>query len=562
MKPLTCLRFAIFILAVGLASTASANWMGGFVLESGDAARFGHGQLARINFDFSVTNANGARFVVWGFDDGSSIPGQIWGGSSVYAMGTEASHTNFITYNVGDVEVDQYRIVMFDPVTSAVLLEMFLPVEYFFGPHGVTDIQLSHTSPSWLRNEDFLTIDFAYQTDEPGGVRISARPTTNGTLTPGYGASGVGLSPVGSGTSSQSFTFPSAPADVDAIWFRVYNADYSALLMDFQYPIDMHWGPHGISNITISPSSPECLAHDQRVTVEFDYATSDPGGCLAWAKGANPDGGSILYQSYNGSIPLPQTGHLVREFWFQPAAGEGEVGFVRLSMADASNTEEYLVVMIPVFYKFGPNAVQNVQFHPASPAVLDPGDRVDITFDYVTTEAGGARVWEFPYTHSLPSTNYGVSGSLLYTGTGSGTGFFTINTGGAIVTKVRMGMWNADQSVFLTENFVAGQFNFGGIGGLSAVEGLPPVPGLVLGQNYPNPFNPATSISFDLPTAGHVSLKVYDVRGRLARTLVDGPMPAGPNVVSFDGTGLASGTYFYAIDTAHGVEAKQMVLIK
>ncbi|MDX1672389.1 MAG: T9SS type A sorting domain-containing protein [Balneolaceae bacterium] len=85
---------------------------------------------------------------------------------------------------------------------------------------------------------------------------------------------------------------------------------------------------------------------------------------------------------------------------------------------------------------------------------------------------------------------------------------------------------------------------------------------LVLQQNYPNPFNPGTVIRFSLPQAGDVQLKVYDLTGRLIQTLVNGERPAGLHEVTFDGSRLASGIYFYQLVTGQEVMTRKMTLIK
>jgi hypothetical protein len=83
-----------------------------------------------------------------------------------------------------------------------------------------------------------------------------------------------------------------------------------------------------------------------------------------------------------------------------------------------------------------------------------------------------------------------------------------------------------------------------------------------LGQNYPNPFNPSTAIRFDLPSRSFVTLKVYDMVGREAATLVNGFQEAGSHEIKFDASGLPSGIYFYRIATDKFVETKKLVLIK
>ncbi|KPL07294.1 hypothetical protein AMJ86_04795, partial [bacterium SM23_57] len=68
-----------------------------------------------------------------------------------------------------------------------------------------------------------------------------------------------------------------------------------------------------------------------------------------------------------------------------------------------------------------------------------------------------------------------------------------------------------------------------------------------LHQNYPNPFNPETTIPFDLPQAGRVTLQVFNIIGQQVAVVVDRPLPARFHHVSWNGSGLSSGVYFYRI---------------
>lgn len=83
-----------------------------------------------------------------------------------------------------------------------------------------------------------------------------------------------------------------------------------------------------------------------------------------------------------------------------------------------------------------------------------------------------------------------------------------------------------------------------------------------LSQNYPNPFNPTTEIRFAIPTNEHVSLKVYDLSGKLIRTLVDDFMSVGSYNVNFNAQGLSSGVYFYKLSSGSFTQVKRMTLIK
>ena len=83
-----------------------------------------------------------------------------------------------------------------------------------------------------------------------------------------------------------------------------------------------------------------------------------------------------------------------------------------------------------------------------------------------------------------------------------------------------------------------------------------------LGQNYPNPFNPITNITFQVPITSHVTLSVYDMLGREVAVLVNERQEAGVHEVKFDGSGLASGIYFYRIQAGNFVETKKLLLLR
>jgi len=98
---------------------------------------------------------------------------------------------------------------------------------------------------------------------------------------------------------------------------------------------------------------------------------------------------------------------------------------------------------------------------------------------------------------------------------------------------------------------------------------VPEIPAFVnaLHANEPNPFNPSTTIRYSLAAPGRVDLRIHDLRGRVVRTLVAAERPAGGHMELWDGRDdagrrVASGVYFYRIETGAFVQARKMLLLK
>ncbi len=109
----------------------------------------------------------------------------------------------------------------------------------------------------------------------------------------------------------------------------------------------------------------------------------------------------------------------------------------------------------------------------------------------------------------------------------------------------------ADESVLLKTS----QSNVG-YKGVMAVENYD------LAQNYPNPFNPSTTINYQIPEDGMVTMKIYDILGKEVKTLVNEEKPSGRYEAKFDANNLASGVYIYRIQVNDFVSTKKMMLLK
>jgi hypothetical protein len=134
-------------------------------------------------------------------------------------------------------------------------------------------------------------------------------------------------------------------------------------------------------------------------------------------------------------------------------------------------------------------------------------------------------------TRNLHSVFFYINDNVGYAVGDSGTILKTTDGGGPIVSV------NSQQSAQLSQEFS-------------------------LWQNFPNPFNPTTVIRYQLPVRSHVILKLYDEIGREVSVLVDGMEQAGFHEASIDGSGLASGMYFYTLIAGEFRSVKKFLLLR
>jgi hypothetical protein len=81
-------------------------------------------------------------------------------------------------------------------------------------------------------------------------------------------------------------------------------------------------------------------------------------------------------------------------------------------------------------------------------------------------------------------------------------------------------------------------------------------------QNYPNPFNPSTTIRYQVPEDGMVTLKIYDILGKEVTTLVNESKTTGRYELNFNASNLASGVYIYRIQVNDFVSSRKILLLK
>jgi hypothetical protein len=158
-----------------------------------------------------------------------------------------------------------------------------------------------------------------------------------------------------------------------------------------------------------------------------------------------------------------------------------------------------------------------------------------------------------------PNIFAGTTDAGVFLSTNNGTSWTAVNTG--LTTTLVYALVVSDTNLFAGTNCGAWRRPLSDM--LTEVKSGELLPRLfALEQNYPNPFNPSTTIRYSLPHRSQVLLTVYNTLGQQVATLVQGEQEAGSYEVKFDGSGLASGVYFYRIQAGSYVETRKLVLIR
>ena len=299
--------------------------------------------------------------------------------------------------------------------------------------------------------------------------------------------------------------------------------------------VDPHWLPTGLVNIDTLPDT--YVQMDRKVLVDKNVVYWDPrfNDIVATLKSINRNNDQTWVSQmitmntrtqamFNDNVNYP---YLTEGIWYQKVPA-------------FTNSQDLLTGQVDSVKAFAINTVDTSETGVGGAAVLADWRKVLIGPDfYVYSD------WPIPVDLSYSDAD-------LMAG---GTGGFPV--GDLNWFPARKTEWEAQKDAEHTT-----LLNILNTGTLSVQDPGTLPEAYTLDQNYPNPFNPGTTISFSLPHATHVSLRVFDILGRDVATLVNGFTTAGPHEVQFDGTNLASGIYVYKLMGSDFAEVKKMTLMK
>ena len=164
-------------------------------------------------------------------------------------------------------------------------------------------------------------------------------------------------------------------------------------------------------------------------------------------------------------------------------------------------------------------------------------DTSGVLIDTIKAVTGLRGVWK------LPNGNYLTTNS---------TGVYEVDAVNHTLVRTIVSGYNFTCISVYDPNFTTGIINDGG-----------QIPNTVMLYDcYPNPFNPVTKISFAVPKSSFVKLSIYDVTGREISVLINEVKPAGNYSIDFNASHLASGVYFYRLQTEGFIKSKSMIVVK
>ena len=296
---------------------------------------------------------------------------------------------------------------------------------------------------------------------------------------------------------------------------------FSVVRLDSNGTVDTSFGSLGVANAFIADGD----------------STEDMGYSVA----IQPDGKIVVAGSSDGSSsPFADVAMAVARFDSNGAADNsfGTGGTVRITI----------------------NGGDSVYSSGYSVALQNDGKIV------ISGTSGGFAVARLNANGSMDNT-FGVNGTAVADSFSTDGDLTDFGWSVALQSDGKIVVAGSAQAGFGPTAFAVARFLPSNVAGITQTKSLPK--SFALFQNYPNPFNPTTAISYQLSAASNVTLKVYDILGREVATLVNGRETAGNYSVTFNGSRLASGVYFYRLDAVPTdpvrrtfVSVKRFVLLK
>jgi hypothetical protein len=311
--------------------------------------------------------------------------------------------------------------------------------------------------------------------------------------------------------------------------------------------INLGGGPLGggdwmhINGISYNPEWDQIVisSHTLNEVYVIDHSTTTS-QAAGHTGGNSGRGGDILYRWGNPAnyrVPVPEYFHVVHCSVWIPQGSPG-AGHLMVFNNREGQSSSIVVEWIPPANAAG----HYVQPPPGGPFGPASPNWAYTAAGFYSSHLGGCQ--RLPNGNTLIAES--MSGNLFEVDTG-GEVEWSYSPGGQISRALRYGM--NDPGIIA-------------LGLAVGVEPMPVAPAFRLAQNSPNPFGASTTIAYELPAAGPITLQLYDALGRAVATLQDRVKAAGPGSIELAAGELRSGVYFYRLEAAGQSETKKLIVQK
>ena len=336
---------------------------------------------------------------------------------------------------------------------------------------------------------------------------------------------------------------------------------------------------HGISTITVYMTDENNLSDTTSfvLTVSFvndpptiapvaDVSMPEDGTASVFLNVRDIDSDDLIYNFYS-TPPIFEFTLIEDSLFISPALNWNGQANLTVFVSDGEDSDNTSLAITVTPVNDAPS-----EFELISPTVLD-------TFQISTsTDDTIPFTWESSYDVDSDLT-YKLIVTLDYPGNVYTQDYLNISDAStsistyeyaSFMTDFNLTLWNIDYVVEVSdEEFTvisqAGEFVLNNTLLSTDSKIIPEV--FALHQNYPNPFNPVTSLRYDLPEDGLVNITIYDMMGRIVKTLVNSSQTAGYKSIQWNATNdrnepVSAGLYIYTIQAGEFRQTKKMVLLK
>jgi hypothetical protein len=507
------------------------------VIDPGSPATLITGTPLTINFNYSKPDGE-VRIFVRPMYGGSLADDYIASGGALYSASSGSGSSDFHLASPG--AVDQIRFRFTSVPNDEILAEVFFNVDYTWVDYLISDVVFDPPSPASTGINQPVNVTFNYS-KKAGDVTIFTMPMSGGGEAPGYGHSASPLYTENSDSGTSFFTL-TQPGHVDQVRFWIMDPTASTVLLEVFYDVDYSWIGYEITDITFDRVSPAAVAVRQEIFVTFNYSKPD-GDIRIFVRGRY-EGADAAEFYYEGSPLYTENSGSGGSHFFLSIPGK--IDQLRFRVADAAGNDVLYETFADVDFSWVDYQISDVVFTPASPAILQTGNRVNVNFNYAKPD-GDVRIFVRPYYDGALAVSYNASGAELYTDNGgSGVGDFTLNAAGSVdYVKIYI-TDNLPEYNVLHEQFFPVDFTFVPGSGIDTGEVIDGV------SIYPLPCRERLTIS--VPAAGKFRYGIYTVQGSL---VVDGIALSDTVTVEMDQ--LPQGTYLVRVTTDKKVISRILV---